>query len=71
MLSLNLHKNIVNMESETTYANYLINNKKQIERSLSAKLVHPALTKDSSLLKKIAAESHRNKKFVGNAGVWK
>ena len=57
-------KNIVNMESETTYANYLINNKKQIERSLSAKLVHPALTKDSSLLKKIAAESHRNKKFV-------
>lgn len=57
-------KNIVNMESETTYANYLMNNKEQIERSLSAKLVHPALTKKSGLLKKIAAESHRNKKFV-------
>lgn len=57
-------KNIVNMESETTYADYLLNNKKQIERSLSAQLVHPAMTKKSRLLKKIAAENHRNKKFV-------
>ena len=57
-------KNIVNMESETTYANYLLSNKKQIERSLSAKLVHPAMTKNSKLLKKIASENYRNKKFV-------
>ena len=57
-------RNIVNMESETTYANYLLNNKKQIEKSLSAELIHPAMTNSSGLLKKLSDENHRNKKFV-------
>ena len=57
-------RNIVNMESETTYANYLLNNKKQIAKSLSAELIHPAMTNSSGLLKKLSDENHRNKKFV-------
>lgn len=62
-------KNIVNTDAETTYeemtyANYLLNNKEQIEKSLSAELIHPSMTKKSRLLKKIADENHRNKKFV-------
>lgn len=55
---------IINIDHSVSYSEYLMKNRSEIEQDLSASLLLPVMDKNSFMLKELAAENHRNKKFV-------
>jgi putative nucleotidyltransferase with HDIG domain len=55
---------IVNIEHSVSYSEYLMRNRTEIEEDISASLLLPVMDSESFLLKELASENHRNKKFV-------
>ncbi len=55
---------IINIEHSVSYSEYLMKNRSEIEEDISASLLLPIMDEDSYLLKELAAENHRNKRFV-------
>ncbi|MCD7826042.1 MAG: HD-GYP domain-containing protein [Clostridiaceae bacterium] len=56
--------NIVHIEHSVSYSEYLMKNRSEIEEDISASLLMPVMDRDSFLLEELAAENHRNKRFV-------
>lgn len=59
-------KTIVDIEHSVSYSEYLMKNRSEIEEDISASLLLPVMDGESFLLKELAAENHRNRKFVEN-----
>lgn len=57
---------IINIDHSVSYSEYLMKNRGEIEEDISASLLLPVMDKESFLLKELAAENHRNKRFVEN-----
>ena len=55
---------MANIDVASSYPEYLLTHKKRIEKSLSAKLINPALKKDDILVQRLTQENHHNKKKV-------
>lgn len=55
---------IVNIDSSVSYSEYLMKNRSEIEKDISASLLLPIMDSESFLLKELAAENYRNKRFV-------
>lgn len=55
---------IVNIEHSVSYSEYLMKNRSEIEEDISAALLLPVMDKESFLLKELASENYRNKRFV-------
>ena len=57
---------IVNSDIESSYSEYMLNHKKNVEKSLSARLVNPVLKKDDILIQRIVQKNHHSRKKVEN-----
>ena len=57
---------IVNIEHSVSYSEYLMKNRSEIEDDISASLLLPVMDQESFLLKELAAENYRNRRFVEN-----
>lgn len=57
---------IVNIEHSVSYSEYLMKNRSEIEDDISATLLLPVMDQESFLLKELAAENYRNRRFVEN-----
>lgn len=55
---------IINIDHSVSYSEYLMKNRSEIEEDISASLLLPVMDNDSFLLKELAKENHRNKRFV-------
>lgn len=57
-------RTIVDIEHSVSYSEYLMKNRSEIEEDISASLLIPVMDSESFLLKELAAENYRNRKFV-------
>lgn len=56
--------NIMHIENSVSYSEYLMKNREEIEVAISASLLLPMMDRNSFMLNELAAENHRNKRFV-------
>lgn len=57
-------RTIVKIEHSVSYSEYLMKNRGEIENDISASLLLPVMDRESFLLKELAEENHRNRRFV-------
>ena len=55
---------IVKIEHSVSYAEYLMQKRKEIEEDISASLLLPVMERKSFLLKELSEENYRNRRFV-------
>lgn len=57
-------RTIVDIDHSVSYSEYLMKNRNEIEEDISASLLLPVMDKESFLLKELAAENYRTRRFV-------